>query len=286
MSIVVTGATGAVGSKVVANLLAGGVTPAVVVRDASRLADPSAVDVRIAPGYADPIAMTAALAGCDTMFLVSGRESADRVSEHLSAVAAAVEAGVEQVVYLSFQGASPNCTFTFGRDHWHTEQAIRTSGLGFTFLRDSFYQAALAQMCGPDGVLRGPAGDGAVAAVAHDDVAAVATAALLTDRWVGETLDLTGPEALTLSDAAETMSEMRGVPVRYVPETVEEAYASRSHYGAPDFEVAGWVSSYLAIANGEVSQVSDAVERVTGHPPINFRSYLSANPHLLEHIGR
>ncbi len=284
MSIAVTGATGAVGSTVVANLRSRGVTPAVVVRDPRRLASPDGLDVRLASGYADRDAMTTALAGCHTMLLVSGRESADRVSEHLSAVAAAVRAGVERVVYLSFQGASPNCTFTFGRDHWHTEQAIRRSGLAFTFLRDSFYLAALGALCGGDGIIRGPAGDGAVAAVSHEDVAAVASSVLLDDSWTGETLDVTGPEAVTLDQVADVISDLRGVRARYVRETIEEACASRAHYGAPAFEVAGWVSSYQAIANGEVSQVSDTVRQVTGQAPVDVRSYLAARPNLLEHI--
>jgi uncharacterized protein YbjT (DUF2867 family) len=230
--------------------------------------------------------MTAALHGCTTLFLVSGRESANRIEEHSSAVAAAVAAGVERVVYLSFQGAGPTCTFTFARDHWHTEQLIRDTAMRFTFLRDSFYQSALAAMCGPDGVIRGPAGDGAVAAVAHADVAAVAAAALLSSDWVGQTLDVTGPEAITMRRLAELLARHSGRPVRYVEETEEEAYASRAHFGAPDFEVRGWVSTYQAIARGEVAPVSDTVNRVTGHRAITLDSLLQAHPEHYRHLVR
>jgi hypothetical protein len=62
--------------------------------------------------------------------------------------------------------------------------------------------------------------------------------------------------------------------VRYQEETVEEAYASRAHFGAPQFEVTGWVTTYVAIARGEVSAVSDTVPRLTGHPATSFAEYL------------
>jgi NAD(P)H dehydrogenase (quinone) len=284
MRIVVTGATGVVGSRVVTGLVRRGIRPQVVVRDPSRLAEPASVDVRVASGYADTAAMTEAFRGGDALLFVSGRESATRLAEHLSVVEAAADAGISRITYLSFQGAGPHCTFTFGRDHWHTEQAIQDSGFSFSFLRNSFYQEAVAAMCGPDGVIRGPAGDGQVAAVSQDDVATVAVEVLLDDTRHNETLDVTGPEAFTLAQASTVMAEVSGVAVSYVDETEAEAYASRAPYGAPAFEVAGWVSSYQAIAAGELRDVSDTVETVTGRTPRSLRSTLAAHPNLLAHL--
>ncbi|MET7418167.1 NAD(P)H-binding protein [Dactylosporangium sp. NPDC005555] len=238
--IAVTGSSGQVGGRVAAAL-----------PDARRLTRKDAE-------YGDTDRMRRALDGAGTLFLVSARESADRLTEHRSAVDAAVDAGVERIVYLSFAGAAPECTFTFGRDHWHTEQHIRLTGLRWTFLRDNLYQEMLPMLAGADGVIRGPAGDGRLAAVSYDDVAACAVAALTGDGHDGKTYELTGPEALSMHEVAERLG------VRYEPETVEEAYASRAHYGAPAFEVAGWVSSYEAIANGELAAVSDDVPRLTG----------------------
>jgi uncharacterized protein YbjT (DUF2867 family) len=245
-TIAVTGATGQVGGRVAAAL-----------PDARRL-------TRKVAEYRDTPRMRQALDGVETLFLVSGRESADRLAEHRSAVDAAVGAGVRRIVYLSFVGAAPDCTFTFGRDHWHTEQYIQGTGLGWTFLRDNLYQEMLPMLAGPDGVIRGPAGDGRVAAVSYDDIAACAVVALTDAGHDGRTYDLTGPEALSLHQVAARLG------VRYVPETVEEAYASRAHYGAPAFEVAGWVSSYEAIAAGELATVSGDVQRLTGRPAKPF----------------
>jgi hypothetical protein len=66
--------------------------------------------------------------------------------------------------------------------------------------------------------------------------------------------------------------------VTYVPETLEEAYASRASSGAPDWEIAGWVTSYAAIAAGELERVSPDVERLTGRAPISLERFLRDNP--------
>ena len=109
--------------------------------------------------------------------MVSASEDVDRLGQHRAFVDAAAAAGVRHVVYTSFQGAAADCTFTLGRDHWATEEALRASGMEHTFLRDSFYADFLPLMA-TDGAIRGPAGDGRVAAVARDDVAAVAAVVL------------------------------------------------------------------------------------------------------------
>lgn len=234
--------------------------------------------------------MRRALAGAHTLFLVSAHESPDRVREHTTAVDAAVAVGVERIVYISFLGAAPDATFTFARDHWHTEARIRAADVRYTFLRDSLYLAGIPAMTGADGVLRGPAGDGRVAAVAHDDIADAAVAVLLADtesadtRHDGLTYDLTGPEAFTLAEAAEELGRVTGRTVTYVPETREEAYASRAQYGAEDWEVAGWVSSYEAIATGEMATVSDAVPDLTGHPATGLAAFLREHPDSYRHL--
>lgn len=278
--IAVTGSTGAVGNRVAVALSDAGVRQRLVGRDPSRLPALAGAEHAPAAEYRDTEAMRRALDGATSLFLVSGRESADRLAEHRSAVDAAVAAGVERIVYLSFLSAAPDCTFTFGRDHWHTEQYVQERGLRFTFLRDSFYAAMLPALADAEGVIRGPAGDGRVSAVTHDDVADVAVTVLLDGHGAtrsahdGETYPVTGPEAITLAEAAEQITAATGRQVTYQKETVEEAYASRARYGAPDFEVAGWVTSYLAIANGEVEAVSDTVPRLTGHPARSFAEFL------------
>ena len=284
--IAVTGATGGLGGRVARRLAGRGVAQRLVVRDATRAPQLDGAEVAVAT-YGDGEAMRRALDGVATLLLVSASEDRERVRLHTTAVDAAVAAGVGRVVYTSFFGAAPDCTFTFGRDHWHTEEALRASGLRSTFLRDNLYIDFLPLMAGPDGVIRGPAGDGRLAAVARDDIADVAVAVLLdeSDRHDGRGYDMTGSEALTLAEVAEELSRFAGRTITYQEETIEEAYASRASYGAPDWEVDGWVSTYTAIANGDLERVSGDLEALTGHPPMRLADFLAANPDSYRHLA-
>ena len=282
--IAVTGVTGGLGGRVARRLAERGATQRLVVRDPARA--PELAGVEVATGsYDDAEGLRRAFDGTRTLLMVSASEAPDRERLHANVVDAAVAAGVERVVYTSFFGAAQDCTFTFGRDHWHAEEHIRASGLGHTFLRDNLYIDFLPLMAGPDGVIRGPAGDGRVAAVARDDIADVAAAVLLGGGHEGRSYDLTGPQALTLAEAAEELSRAAGRPIRYQAETLEEAYASRASYGAPGWEVDGWVTTYVAIANGDLEAVSDDVATVAGHPPTGLAEFLRDNPDSYRHLA-
>ena len=174
--LAVTGSTGRLGGRVAALLAQDDLALRLVCRDPSRA--PAIGAEVVAATYGDARAMTAALGGVRTLFLVSAAEDAERLAQHRAAVDAAAAAGVEHVVYTSFLGAAPDATFTLARDHAATEEMLRASGMSWTFLRDALYADFLPLMVGEDGVLRGPAGDGRVAAVATDDVAAAAVAVL------------------------------------------------------------------------------------------------------------
>jgi NAD(P)H dehydrogenase (quinone) len=282
--IAVTGATGLLGGRVAALLSDSGVPLRMIVRDPARAPALSNARVVVAAGYHDTDEMAAALRSVKTMFMVSGRESQTRAAEHMSAVDAAVDAGVERIVYTSFTNASPDTAFVLGRQHYVTEEHIRASGVNYTFLRDNFYLDFVPFFATPDGVIAAPAGDGAAAFVARDDVADVAVAVLTQTGHEAQTYGLTGGEALTLDRAAAILSEAIGREVVYKEETIDEAYASRADHGAPDWEVEGWVTSYVAIANGEMGNVTDWVERIAGHPPTTLPELLERHPEAWVHL--
>lgn len=267
--IALTGSTGVVGG-IAAHLLADAGTPVrLLVRDPDRAPHLSGADVRQAVYGED--GCVEALDGVDTVFMVSGHEAADRLDQHRAFIDAAVAAGVRQVVYLSFVGASATSTFTLGRDHGATEDYLRASGLEWTFLRDNFYAEVLLKFADENGVIRGPAGDGRVAAVSQRDVGAVIAAVLSDPReHMGRTYDLTGPEALTLADVATIAATITGRPFSFVDETVDEARASRAHFGAPDWQVDAWISTYTAIRDGELAHVDDDISRLLGRPATSF----------------
>lgn len=273
-AMAITGATGVLGGRIARHLAEQGVPTRLIVRDTSRAPDLPLSDVATA-AYLDRPAMVKALAGIDTVFFVSGFENEDRLRHHKSAVEAFVDAGVKKVVYTSFLNAASDSTFTFARHHYHTEKYLAEAGLRFMALRNSFYMDILPQFV-TDGVILGPAGEGKFAPVCRDDIADVAVALLLDEEHPTTRYDLTGPELLTMAEVAEHLARTGGEPVKFVNETLEEAYASRAHLGAPDFEVGGWVTSYYAIARGELEVVSDTVERIAKHPPISFKHFLDS----------
>ena len=271
--LAVTGATGHVGGRV-AHLVAD-LHPRLIVRDATRAPEiPGTASVRAS--YDDLEAAVAALRGVDVLLMVSASESRTRRDEHRTFIRAAAEAGVEHLVYTSFAGAAPDAAFTLGRDHFDAEQAILDSGLGHTFLRDNFYLDVLPQFADADGVIRGPAGDGRVAAVARADVADVAAEVLRAPgAHLGATYRLTGPEAVSFAEVAARASAVLGRPMRFQDETVEEAYAwRRAAYGAEDWQLDAWVSTYTAVRDGHMAEVTDAVRRVTGHGPRSLEDVL------------
>ena len=272
--LAVTGATGHVGGRV-AHLVAD-LHPRLIVRDATRAPEiPGTASVRAS--YDDLEAAVAALRGVDVLLMVSASESRTRRDEHRTFIRAAAEAGVEHLVYTSFIGAAPDAAFTLGRDHFDAEQAILDSGLGHTFLRDNFYLDVLPQFADADGVIRGPAGDGRVAAVARADVADVAAEVLRAPgAHLGATYRLTGPEAVSFAEVAARASAVLGRPMRFQDETVEEAYAwRRAAYGAEDWQLDAWVSTYTAIRDGSVAEVTGDVERLTGRAPRSLEDTLS-----------
>ena len=153
-----------------------------------------------------------------------------------------------------------------------------------TFLRHGFYADFVPFFAAPgdDGraVIAAPAGGGRASFVSREDLADVAAAVLRddSDRVDGQALEVTGPEAITLAEAGVVLTEVTGVPTEYRDQTVEEAWATRRPSGHPDWEIEGWVSSYLAIAAGELSLVSDVVPTVTGHPALTVAEHLRRHP--------
>ncbi len=244
-----------------------------MVRDAARAPALDGSSVAQA-SYDDEAAMTAALDGVDVLLLVSAAEHPHRLEQHRTAVRAAAAAGVRRVVYTSFQGAAADAVFTLARDHHHTEVALQEAGLVTTVLRNSLYADVLPDFFDGSGVVRGPAGEGRVAAVARRDVVEVAVAALTDEAHAGQTYVLTGPEALTLDDVAEELTEATGDAKRYERESLEQAYASRAHHGVEQWQLDAWVSTYTAIAAGEMAEVTGDVERVTGRRATSLTTVL------------
>ena len=262
----ITGVTGKLGSYV-ANLVdKKGIVSIHLARSPERAKVYATAEIRKMV-YANTPEVVEALKGIDALLMVSDRENPERVKEHKSFLDAAKLAGVEHIVYTSFYGADEQATFTLSRDHAQTEAYIKELGFTYTFLRDNFYLDFLIDIALENGEIRGPAGSGLVSAVARKDTSRVAAEILLNPKkWKNRTLNLTGPEDLSMEEIVALLSKETGDSITYVNESVEEAYESRKKWPAQTWEYDAWVSTYTVIKVGEQAGVSTDVEKVLGHP--------------------
>jgi uncharacterized protein YbjT (DUF2867 family) len=274
-----TDASGELGRRVAERLARRGMRQRLLVQGGATGYELPRAEMTPITGYDDTGAMTAALAGVETLLLIPVKERPDRARVHAAAVDAAVQAGVRRIVYSSFLGASADSAFPFGRDHYATEEYVKKTGLPFVFVRGSAFLEVVHWLIGADRVIRGPAGQGRLAPIARDDLADTIAAILAADgEHDGRRYDVTGPQALSLHDIAAEFTRASGRPISYVEETPEQAWASRRTYGAPDWQVAAWVGTYLMLASGDMDIVSDTVPKLTGHPAQSLPDYLTHHP--------
>ena len=274
--LAITGASGNVGGVVARLLSERGLPLRLLANTPSRA--PKLPGARaIQCSYEDTPASREALTGVDVLFMVSAPESEDRLDKHIAFVDAAAASGVCHIVYLSFINPAPDATFTLARTHFHTEEHIKASGMTYTFLRDNFYADFFVALPDEEGRILGPAGDGRVGVVAREDAGRVAAEVLAAPgSFENQTLDVTGPEALTLDEIAAILTRVQGRPVTYVRETVEEAYESRKKWPAAQWQYDSWVSTYTSIARREMDVVSTTVRDVTGRDPFTFEEVARA----------
>jgi uncharacterized protein YbjT (DUF2867 family) len=274
MKHLITGATGDVGSKVVEQLLARGERPRIYVRDAekARACFGDRVDI-VVGDLADPRALKTALEGVDEFFLVnSGPQIPER--DELAAKAAKA-AGVRHLVKLSSLDVRQG--LAIGAWHERGEAAVRASGICFTFVQPTGFMSNLlawAWSIKSEGVVRSSTGDGRRAFIHSDDIAAVATEALTSPEHDGESLAITGPEAVTFAEVTERIGAAVGKPLAFQPISDEEARRRYAATGAPTEETEAHVALWRAIREGRLATVTDNVERILGRKPIGLDQWI------------
>ncbi|MFS9149254.1 SDR family oxidoreductase [uncultured Streptococcus sp.] len=262
----ITGVTGNLGSYVADLVDKKGIASVHLARSPERAKIYESAEIR-RMSYTNTPEVVEALKGIDILLMVSARENPERVKEHKEFLNAAKLAEVQHIVYTSFYGADEKATFTLSRDHAQTEAYIKELGFTYTFLRDNFYLDFLIDIALENGEIRGPAGSGLVSAVARKDTSRVAAEILLNPKeWENQSLNLTGPENLSMQEIVALLSKESGKTITYVDESLEEAYESRKKWPAQTWEYDAWVSTYTAIKVGEQAGVSTDIEKVLGHP--------------------
>ncbi len=269
MSIVVTAATGQLGSLVIDELLTR--VPAdqvvAVVRDAEKAAGIAArgVELRIAD-YGDPAALAGVFRTGDTVLLISGMDP-DRVDQHKSVIDAAKEAGVTRLAYTGVLGG-PEADFDLANDHKATEQAILDSGLSYTFLRNGWYNenyTAQLPVHLEHGVV-GAAGEGRIGSASRRDFAAAAAAVLTGEGHEKKAYELNGDVAWSLAEYAAEVSKQSGKTVAYNNVPAEALVGILSGAGVPE-QFAGILANVdQAIERGLLAGRGSDLSRLIGRP--------------------
>ncbi|MFD3484256.1 NAD(P)H-binding protein [Streptomyces sp. NPDC058665] len=280
--IIITGATGRLGSKVVQRLLdrIPGEEVGVSVREPDRAAGLVAHGVRVRRGdFTDPGSLADAFEGATQVLIVSAGVTGDAaIARHTAAIDAARAAGAKRVLYTSHQGAAPDSLFAPMPDHAATERYLAATGTPFTSLRNGYYASTVPLLLGQaleTGELVAPA-DGPVSWTTHDDLAE-ATAAILTDegRFDGATPPLTAPEALDLEDIAGVLTELTGRTVRRVVADDEEWMAGLIGHGVPEDRANLLLGMFHASRRGEFATTGPVLTDLLGRDATPMRSFLA-----------
>ncbi|AWL40025.1 MULTISPECIES: SDR family oxidoreductase [unclassified Streptomyces] len=271
MSIVVTGATGALGRLVVEQLLA--TVPAeritAVVRDKEKAAEAAArgVEIRVAD-YDRPETLADAFRAGDRVLLISGSEVGRRVAQHTAVIDAAKAAGVAQLAYTGILGG-PDADFLLAAEHKETERLILASGLPHTFLRNGWYTENYTANLAPvlaHGAVVGNAGDGRIASASRADFAAAAVAVLTGEGHLGAAYELSGDTAWSLDEYAAQVAAATGKEITYsrVPAAAHREILVGA--GVPEAFATILVDVDEAIGRGLLAGTSGDLARLIGRP--------------------
>jgi len=274
--IVVTGATGHIGSELVRLLSEKNVSVRALTRDPRRARPMRGVEW-IKGDLSDADSLAGLLRGADRMFLLTSN-SEDMVALQVNAIRAAREARVTHVVKGSALGASDHSKSPIGKAHYEVEMALQESGIAWTILRPHVFMQNfldIAPTIVREGRIRAASGDGKIPFVDARDIAAVAAIALTAPGHEGKWYVLTGPEALSYGDVARIIGKAVGRPVEYVAESLEEARERLVRAGAPPW----MIESTLALAayqraGGPTAEISKTIKEVLGRPPRNLTRFV------------
>lgn len=281
MSVVVSGASGHLGRRVV-ELLLDTLDPSGIValtRTPAALDDLAARGVTVrAADFDDADGLTGALAGGTRLLLVSTDAVGRRVDQHATAIEAARAAGVEHVIYTSLPNPVPENPAGVAPEHRATEERLAASGLAWTALRNAMYaeyQIPELEQARATSAFAHNRGAGRTAYVSRDDCAAAAAAVLAGGaEHAGRAYDITGPALLSADDLAAVYAEVAGTPV--VADGVSDAtlVAVLVAAGLPEPQAELIASFGIAIREGFLDQLSGDVEALTGRPPASLADVL------------
>jgi uncharacterized protein YbjT (DUF2867 family) len=275
--ILISGATGNVGSELAKALSQRGVRFRAMVRPAGRAPDLASLPgIELVNGdFDDRETLARALHGVERAFLLTA--SSERAEAQQRAfVDAARQEGVRQLVKLSQWAADRNSPVRFLRSHAAGEAAIRDSGMAYTFLRPNLFMQGLLgfrSTIAAMGRFFAAAGNAKISVVDVRDIAAAAAAALIERGHEGKVHDLTGSAALTHAEMAAQLSSALGREVAFVDVSPEVMRAELLRAGFPEWQADGLIEDYAHYRRGEASEVTLGVKDATGMSPRTFAEF-------------
>ena len=281
--LVVTGATGQFGGRVLDRLLerVPAERVAVSVRDPRKAGALAERGVGVRRGdYDDPDSLRHAFEGATQVLVVSGSTvGGDAVRQHRAAIEAAVASGAGRILYTSHQASNPASAFAPAADHAATETILADSGVAFTSLRNGFYASSGLMLLGPwreTGTITAPE-DGPVSWTARADLADAAAAALSEEgRLDGLTPPLTAAAAVTLDEVAAIASEVAGRTITRVTVSDEEWTANMVQHGVPAHAAEMLLGAFIASRHGEFDAVDPTLGQLLGRTPQSMGEVLGA----------
>jgi uncharacterized protein YbjT (DUF2867 family) len=274
--ILVTGATGNTGSKLVRLLAEAGVPSRALVRSPEKAASIHRLGMETVLGdFEQPDTLDAAMAGCDHLFLLSP-PSPHQAEQERNAIDAAKRTGVGHVVALSVLGSSPDASVPFGRWRGEIDRHLVESGLPYTLLLPSGFMQnflASAQTVAEQGALYGMTGDSRTSYIDLRDVAAVAARVLTSPGHERKAYALTGPEALSGDEVAERLSAATGRQVRFVDVGPDAYRRVLIGAGLPGWLVDRLVELNMLMAAGHAAGVTHDVATLIGRQPRTFEQF-------------
>ena len=282
--IVITGASGQLAGETIHALLERGVKLdhlVLVTRTPEKLASYSTNGAAVRLGDFDkPETLDAAFAGGRYLLLVSTNSETNRLSQHTNAIFAARKAGVSHIVYTSFINATTSNPALIARDHRLTEDAVATSGMRYTILRNQLYMDGLVDEAAQairTGELYTNAGHGKWAPVTREDCAAVAALVLTTPGHEGKTYDITGPELIDHDAFARVIGDVTGRHVRVV-DVDDATFVSRATQGGMTDALARLTASFgIAMRTNSLNMRSDALQILLGRKAESLHDLLLEN---------
>jgi uncharacterized protein YbjT (DUF2867 family) len=270
MTILVTGATGNIGSRVVRELVERDVSVRAFVRDPDRAGAVLGDGVELATGdFADPATVRRALAGCDRLFLACANIPG-QVDYETGAIDIAAQAGVERIVKLSASTAAVDSPLLFPRRHGLIERHLLGSRMPAVLVCPSFLMHTLlmsAEAIRQTGRIHAPAGGALIAMVHPGDVAAAAAATLTEDGHEGARYVLSGPRAITYEEVAAHLSDATGRTIEFVDVPDGVARQGMLESGLPPDLADFLVRLFRALRQGLDERTNDTVRALTGAEP-------------------